>query len=175
MVTSLPNVVSAARWTVSGGDQRHAGIEGGLAQARLHHRFGFGELGLGVDAAHFVLAGLDHDGLQSHFISDGNGIDQIIFALAVGGADPVENFQRAAAVERHHAGIAQRLLALVFRGIGMFADCHQAAALAQQPTVAGGVGGAEAEHGKGGAPCQRRAQPGEGVCRDQRRVAERHQ
>ena len=25
-------------------DQRHAGIERGLAQPRLHHRFGFGEL-----------------------------------------------------------------------------------------------------------------------------------
>ena len=130
---------------------------------------------LGVDAAHFVLAGFDHDGLQSHFPDNGDGIDQIILALAVGVADPVENFQRAAAVERHHAGIAQRHLALFFRRIGMFADRHQAVALEQQPAVAGGVGGAEAEHGKGCALRQRRAQPRKGFCRNQRRVAERHQ
>ena len=48
-------------------DQRHAGIHRRLAQPRLHHGFGFRELRLGVDAAHFVLACFDHDGLQSHF------------------------------------------------------------------------------------------------------------
>ena len=156
-------------------DQRHAGIERCLAQPRLHHRFGFGELGLVVDAAHFVLAGFDHDGLQSHFPDDFDGIDQIIFALAVGIADPVENFQRAVSVERHHAGIAQRHLALFFCRIGMLADRHQAVALEQQPAIAGRVGGAEAEHGKGRALRQRRAQPRKGLCRNQRRVAERHQ
>ena len=46
-------------------------------------------------------------------LHDGDGIDQIILALAVGVADPVEDFQRLAAVERHHAGIAQRDLALL--------------------------------------------------------------
>jgi hypothetical protein len=120
-------------------------------------------------------AGFDHDGLQSHFPDNSDGIDQIILALAVGVADPVENFQRAAAVERHHAGIAQRHLALFFCCIGVLADRHQAVALEQQPAIAGGVGGTEAEHGKGGALRQRRAQPRKCLGRNQRRVAERHQ
>ena len=156
-------------------DQRHAGIECGLAQPRLHHRLRLRKLRLGVDAAHFVLAGFDHDGLQSHFPDDGDGIDQIILAFAVGVSDPVEDLQRAAAVERHHAGIAQRHLALLWRRVGMFADRHQAIAFEQQPAVAGGVGGAEAEHREGCALFQRRAQPRKGRGRNQRRIAERHQ
>ena len=90
-------------------DQRHAGVERRLAQPRLHHRFRFRKLRLGVDAAHFVFAGLDHDGLQS-FISRTmvTASTQIILALAVGIADLVEDRQRLAPVERHHAGIAQR-------------------------------------------------------------------
>ena len=51
-------------------DQRHAGIERCLAQPRLHDSFGFGELRLGVDSAHFILAGFNHDGLQSHVPDD---------------------------------------------------------------------------------------------------------
>ena len=57
----------------------------------------------------------------------------------------------------------------------MLADRHQAVALEQQPAVAGGVGGTEAEHGEGGALRQRRAQPRKRLGRNQRRVAERHQ
>ena len=57
----------------------------------------------------------------------------------------------------------------------MFADRHQAAALEQQPAVAGGIRGAEAEHGQRRPLLQRRAQPRKRVGRNQRRVAERHQ
>ena len=57
----------------------------------------------------------------------------------------------------------------------MFADRHQAVALEQQPAVTGRIRGAEAEHGKGGALRQRRAQPRKGFCRNQRRIAEHHQ
>ena len=79
------------------------------------------------------------------------------------------------AVERHHAGIAQRHLALFFRRIGMFADRHQAVALEQQPAVAGRIRGTEAEHREGCALLQRRAQPRKCLGRNQRRIAERHQ
>ena len=57
----------------------------------------------------------------------------------------------------------------------MLADRHQAVAFEQQPAVAGGVDGTEAEHGKGCALRQRRAQPRKRLGRNQRRVAERHQ
>ena len=46
-----------------GRDHGHAGLKRRLAQPRLHDLLGLGELGLGVDAAHFILAGFDHDGL----------------------------------------------------------------------------------------------------------------
>ena len=90
-----------------GRDHGHAGVERRLAQSRLHHLFGLGELGLGVDAAHFILAGFDHDGLPSQIPNDTDGVGQIILALAVGIADLVEDRKRPAAVERHHAGIAE--------------------------------------------------------------------
>ena len=73
-------------------DHGHAGIECRLTQPRLHHRFGFGELGLGVDAAHFILAGFDHGGLQSKLAHDGDRVGEIILALAVGVADFFEDF-----------------------------------------------------------------------------------
>ena len=57
----------------------------------------------------------------------------------------------------------------------MFADRRQAVAFEQQPAIAGWVRGAEAEHRERGALLQRRAQPRKGICRNQRRVAERHQ
>src|SRR5829696_8573665 len=160
IVTSLPKMVSAARWTVSGAISVTPASSAAW-RSRACITASASASWLSVDAAHFVLAGFDHDGLQSHFPDDSDGIDQIILALAVGFADPVENFKRLAAIERHHAGIAQRHLALFVRRVGMLTDRHQAVALAQQPAVAGGIGGAEAEHGQRRPLCQRRAQPRE--------------
>ena len=172
IVTSLPNSVSAARKTVSGAISVTPASIACFAQPRLHDAFGFGELRLGVDAAHFVFAGFDHNGLQSQIPDNSDGIDQIIFALAVRIADPVENFQGVAAVERHHPGIAQRDLALFRAGVGLFADRDQPVALPQEPAVAGRIGGVKAENRERRARFQRRAHPPEGLGRYQRRVAE---
>ena len=84
-----------------------ASLKRRLAQARLHHLLGFGQLGLGVDAAHFVLAGFDHNRLQSQIPDDANRIGQIILALAVGTADFFDHRQRLAPVESHDAGVAK--------------------------------------------------------------------
>ena len=46
-----------------GCDQGHARIHRGLAQPLLQHGFGLGQLGLGIDAAHVILLGLDHNRL----------------------------------------------------------------------------------------------------------------
>jgi len=156
-------------------DQRHAGVEGRLAQTRLHHLFGLGQLSLGVDAAHFVFAGFDHDSLQSHVPHDGNRVGQIIFAFAVGIADLVDDAERPAAIERHHAGVAEIDLAFGRAGVGMLADRHQMIALDQQAAVAGGVGGAKAEHGERRTVYQRRPQPRKSLRRNQRRIAEHDQ
>ena len=175
MVTSLPNCGVGGEKNCFGRDQRDAGVHRRFAQPRLHHGFGLGKLRLGVDAAHFVFFCFDHDGLQSQVSCNGHGIDQIIFALGVGVTDPVENFQRALAVERHHAGIAQRDLALLGAGVGLLADRDQLLALHQEPAVAGRIGGAEAEHGERGAVLQRRAHALKGLGRNQRRVAKGNQ
>ncbi len=157
-----------------GRDHGDAGVERRLAQSRLHHLFGLGELGLGVDAAHLILAGFNHDGLPSQIPHDPDGVGQIVFALAVGIADPVDDRKRPAAVERHHAGIAERDRPFRSTGVGLFADRHQMIALDQQAAIAGGIGGAKSKHGERGAILQRRPQPRQGVGGDQRRVAERH-
>ncbi len=146
-----------------------------LAQPILHHGFGFRELGPGVDAAHFVLARFDHDRLQSQVSYDGNGVGEIVFALAVGIADFFDDFQRPAAIERHHAGIAEFDGPLGRAGVGLLTDRHQPVALDQQPAVAGGIGGLKAEHGQRRAVLQGRPQTVEGGGRYQRRVAEHNQ
>ena len=90
-----------------GCDHGHAGVERRLTQPRLHDMLGFRKLRLGVDAAHFILAGLDHNRLQSHLANDGNGVAQVILALDVGVTDLFDDLQRLAAIERHHPGIAE--------------------------------------------------------------------
>jgi hypothetical protein len=47
-----------------GRDQRHAGVEGGLAQPGLHHGFRFGELRLVVVVRHLIPASPCHEILQ---------------------------------------------------------------------------------------------------------------
>ena len=175
IVTSLPKAGIGGEVHRLRRDHRHAGLERRLAQPRLHHLLGFGELGLGVDAAHFILAGFDHDGLQSQVPNDADRVGQIIFALAVGIADLFDDFERLAAVERHYAGIAERDRAFRGDGVGLLADRHQTVALDQQPAIAGGIGGAKAEHRQRRAVLQRRAQALECGGRNQRRIAERNQ
>ena len=156
-------------------DHRHAGLECCLAQPRLHDVLGFGELGLGVDAAHFILAGLDHNGLQSKLTNDANRVAQIILALAVGIPDFFDDFQRPAAVECHDAGIAEFCRAFGRRRVGVLADRHQPVTLDQQPAVAGGIGGLKAEHGQCCPVFQQCTHARECRGRNQRRIAEHDQ
>ena len=158
-----------------GRDQRHPGFHRHFPQPRLHHAFGLGELRLGVDAAHFVLAGFDHHGIPSLLADNADRIGQIIFALGIRIADLVEDRERAAPVDRHHPGIAQVDLALLGARIGLLAYRDQAVALDDEAAIAGGIGGAKAERRNRGAFGERRAQPRKGLGRDQRRVAERNQ
>ena len=70
-------------------DQRDAGVERRLAQALLRDRFGFGELGFGVDAAHVVLLDFDRNRAQLHAARDLDRISQIEFVFAIVVADPL--------------------------------------------------------------------------------------
>ena len=55
-------------------DQRDAGIERGVAEPLLRHRFCFGELFLGIDAAHLVLLDFDRRPAQAHAARDLDGV-----------------------------------------------------------------------------------------------------
>ena len=141
----------------------------------MHHLLGLRQLRLGVDAAHFVFVSLDHAGAQANLADDLDSIGQVEFAFAVGIADCLDHLQCGLAVKRHHAGIAQRDLAFGLAGVGLLADRDQLVILHDQPTIAGRIIGAEAEHDQRRTLFQRFTQPREGCGRNQRRVAERHQ
>ena len=119
--TSLPNLVSEEKEHRFRRHQRDAGIERRLAQARLRDRFGFGELGFGVDAAHVVLLGFDRDCAQLHAACDLDRIGEIKFVFAIVVADPLQNGERVFAGERHDAAVAQLDFALARAGIGLLA------------------------------------------------------
>ena len=175
MVTSLPKRGIGGEVNRLRRDHGHAGLERGLAQPRLHDLLGFGELGLGVDAAHFILAGFDHDGLQSQFSNDGDRVGQIILALAL--AWPI--FSMMSSALRPSNAITPALQSVIARsagtGVGVLADRDQPVAFDQQPAIAGRIGGAKAEHGQRRAVFQRRAQARECRGRNQRRIAEHDQ
>ena len=139
-------------------DHGDAGVHRGGAQALLQHGFGFGKLRLGIDAAHVVLLGFDRHRLQAHLAGNGNRIGQIVFALGVGIADPLENRQRLAAGKRHQPAIAEADFALVRAGVALFADGDELIALRHQPAIAGRVGRPESKHRDRCALRQRRAQ-----------------
>ena len=102
--------------------QRHAGIERRLAQARLRDRFGFGELGFCVDAAHVVLLGFDRNRPQLHAARDLDRIGEIKFVFAIVVADPLQDGERVFAGKRHDAAVAQFDFALARAGIGLLAN-----------------------------------------------------
>jgi hypothetical protein len=155
-----------------GSNQRDARIHRRLAQALLQCRFGFRELGLGVDAAHVILLGLDHDRLELHRSRDRDCIGQIEFAFAVVVADPLQDRHGGFARQGHESAIAQIDLALGGRRVELFADCEEIVAVHHQPTVPSRVFRPEAEHGDGGALGERLAHPPQRVCSDQWRVTE---
>ena len=138
----------------------------------LHHAFRFRKLGLGVDAAHFVLAGFDHHGLPSIVAGDADRIGQIVLALGIRIANSVQDRERAVPVDRHHAGIAQIDLALVRAGVGMLADRDQPVALDDEATIAGRIRRAKTERGNRSTFRERRTEPRKRLGRDQRRIAE---
>ena len=123
IVTSLPKRGIGGEIDRIGRDQGDAGLQRRLAQPRLHHGFGFGELGLGVDAAHFILAGFDHDRLQSQVPDDRNRVGQIILALAVGITDFFDDFQRPAPSN----AITPALLSLIARSAALASACSRIA------------------------------------------------
>ena len=136
-----------------------AGVERGFAQALLRNRFRFGELALGIDAAHFVLLDFDRDRVELHVARDGDRIGQIIFALAIVGADPLQDGERLRAGERHDAAVAQIDGAFAGAGVGLLANGDELTAGDDQSAIACRIGGPESQHRHGGVRSQSRPQP----------------
>ena len=137
----------------------------------LRDGFRFGELGLGVDAAHVILLDFDRDGAKLHAARDLDRIRQIEFALLIIVTDARENLQRALAGQRHDAAVAEPDLALARRRIGFFANGEQLFTRRDQAAVAFGVGRAKCQHRDCGACSERRPQSFERRLPDQRRIA----
>ena len=112
-----------------GRHQRHARVQRRLAQPLLERRFRFGELCLGIDAAHVVLLGLDGDRLELHRPGDRHRVGEIEFALAVVAANLRQDRERAIACKCHQSAVAQTDGALGRAGIGFLANGNELAAL----------------------------------------------
>ena len=138
-------------------NQRHAGVERRLAQARLRDRFGFGELGFGVDAAHVVLLDFDRNRAQLHAARDLDRIGQIEFMFAIVVADPLQDGERACAGKRHDAAVAKIDCPLAWAGIGLLANGDQLVARRDEPAIAGRIGRPKRQHRNRRARRERRA------------------
>ncbi|RDJ94066.1 aminotransferase class III-fold pyridoxal phosphate-dependent enzyme, partial [Lacticaseibacillus rhamnosus] len=100
-------------------------LERGLAQTRLHDLLGLRQLRLGIDPAHFILAGFDHARPLPELPDNRDCIGEIIFRLAVGVADHIDDLQGHATVECHHTGVAQCHRTLFGAGVGLLTDRDQ--------------------------------------------------
>ncbi len=106
---------------------------------------------------------------------DRDRVGEIEFTLAIVVADPLQNGERAAAGERHQAGIAQVDAALGLARIELLADGDERAAVEHQPAVALRVSRPEAEHGQRRTIRERRAHAHQRLRAHERRVGEDHQ
>ena len=172
-MTSLPNLVSAAEKHRLRRHQRDAGVERRLPQPLLHDGLGFGELRLGVDAAHFVLLDFDRDRLRASCRAaiSPHRSDRIrpcdCHCRSAPGF-PAPPCRRAPSArhcrERWCARCRWRRRARGWRRVP--------SPLRHQPAVAGRVGRPEAEHRDRRALGERAAQSRQRLRPDQRRVAE---
>ncbi|GJE61980.1 hypothetical protein MPOCJGCO_4108 [Methylobacterium trifolii] len=142
------------------------------AQAGLDHRLGGGELHPVVDALRLRLGDVHHGHVEAVRDGQRHGVGQVVLAGRIVVADPRQQPQGMGAGERHQPGIAQAHGALGCRGVLLLADRQHPAALRQHPAVAGGRLGREGQHRHRRPLGQRRPQAGQGLGRDERRVAE---
>ena len=138
--------MSAQRNTVSGAVKVTPAVERRVAQALLRNGFSFGELALGVDAAHFVLLDFDRDRVELHASRNLDRIGQIKFTLAISVGDPFQHGERMHAGKRHDPAVAKTDRAFVGTGIGLFADREELVLINDQPSVTGRIGRPKSQH-----------------------------
>ncbi len=145
------------------------------AQADLHQRLGHRQVGAGVDAQHLFGRRLDDGAVAAVGTGQGDHVGQIVLALGVVVADPVQPSEQAGSVDGHDAGIAQIDAELLGRRVAGLADGLERTVRPQhQPPVGRRIVGPEPEHHH--RRCRigpaRHAHGLEGFRRDQRRIAE---
>ena len=155
-----------------GRDQRRPAELGRPAQAGLDRGLGLAELHPVVDALRLRLGHRHHGDGKSVCDGQRHRVGEVVLAVGVVVADPLQEAEGVGTRERHQPGIGQAHRPLGPRGVLLLADRQHAAPLRQHPPVAGRVGGLEGQHRHRRALTQGRAQPRVGLGGDQRRVAE---
>ena len=132
------------------------------------------ELRLGIDAFYFKAAARTR-GIDAHAITHGQSdhVGEVVLALGIGslefGKPPLQTRRR----QKHDAGVDFSDLFLTFGSILLFDDRHDAALLAQDATVTGGI----AQHGRknGHAVASSRQQTLNRFGLYERHIAQQHQ
>src|SRR5690606_8085074 len=113
--------------------------------------FGFGQFGAVVDAQSALEARLGGDDIEPLAARDLNDVGEIVLALGIGVAHGIEKVERMLAGNRHQATVAKGDAPLVLAGILVLANGDQPSSLFYEASIAGRIGGAEAEYDNGRA------------------------
>ncbi|MNL36801.1 hypothetical protein D3C87_1589090 [compost metagenome] len=140
-------------------DHRNAVDHQFVTAALLPEPLDEGEFGAVVAAGQFLFRRIDGDGAAAERTGDLDDVSQIIFALHIAVANPIQQIQRIAAVDGHQSAVAPGDLAFLVGGILFLADRDQLAILDQKPPVTRGTVGMEADNGDIGTVGNRLARP----------------
>ncbi len=152
-------------------DHRYAVDHQFMAAALLPEVFDKGQFGAVVAADQFCFRCIDGDGAAAERPGNFDHVRQIIFALHIAVADPVEQIKGIAAIDRHQSTIAPGHPALFVGRILFLADRHQLAILDQQPAITRGPIGMKTDHRDIGAGSNGLAGPVERGGGNERHVA----
>ena len=159
-----------------GRDERRPVRHGGAAIAALEDRLHLSQLRAVVDAQHLLQRAYAVRHAQAFADGEAHQIGQVVFALGVGGADLRQRPPQVAVVAGDDAGVDERQRTLFGRGVRLLPDGGEiAAGVEDEPPVAAGVGGVEAERRQRRARRDGRGEPGQRSGQDQRHVAVKDQ
>ena len=143
------------------------------AKPRLEAQFGNGELRPVIDAKHFVLAcdqGCDPQATRPRY---GNNVSQVIFVLAVGIADGIEQRQSVAPVDGHQPSAANFDFLFLPGRVPVFPYGRKTPSVQNKPSVTARLSRLEPQGGDGVLLCCKRMAHGdEGFRAHQRRIGE---
>ena len=150
ITTSRPSLVSKLRVDRFGVEHGDATGHRGCPQTALNDAFRFGQLGARVDTEQFFVRSFNHGATESIGTSDANNIGEVALALRIVGADPIQQLEEMASIDRHHARIDQADASLSRRRVAVFDDRLERPIVRSDETAIGaGIIGPHAEHDDG--------------------------